>query len=473
MSLIESIKHLIGVRKARVGDINRQVTHAPPLPKPAPALRDALDGIEITDEYKRVLDLLNTDCQLIFVSGKAGTGKSTLISYLRATTKKNLAVVAPTGVAALNARGVTIHSFFRFPPRVITEEDIQRLYDRRLYTRLDLLVIDEISMVRADVLDAMDKFLRMNGRYPDRLFGGVQVMMVGDLFQLPPVVARNEEATLFGRAYTSPYFFSAKCLGDAEMTPVELSKVFRQTDAELTEMLNNIRLAEGLDEVVPRINSRCCRSQAAKDALLTLTCTNAAADEVNSTRLAKLVGESRVFHGTIDGRFPVEEDKLPSPMNLALKNNAQVMLTKNDEHKRWVNGTLGIVRKLDETLVQVELLTDRPNAIYDVQRVKWEAYKYEYDYSADRIKPSVIGTYRQFPLMLAWAVTIHKSQGKTLERVEVDLGHGAFAPGQVYVALSRCRSLQDLSLKRPIDPHEVKCDERIKRLYALLAGGEG
>lgn len=470
MGLLDALKEMLGISPVNIGELNRQATHARPKPPPVEQPPDPLEGIEITDEYRKVSELLEAGFPIVFVSGKAGTGKSTLIHYLRHTFKKNVVVVAPTGVAALNVQGSTIHSFFRFPPRIVTDDDIEEVRDRQLYGKLDLLIVDEISMVRADVVDAMDKFLRLNGRHSDRPFGGTQLLLVGDLFQLPPVVNRQEESVLFARRYTSPYFFSAKSLEDCQMAPIELGKIFRQRDASFTDMLNKIRVAEQLDSVIPTINSSCTASESEGQHIITLTCTNAAADRENQKELAKLPGAARVFTGEVSGRFALKGEKLPSPLNLELKPGAQVMFTKNDERKRWVNGTLGRVVAFKEASIQVELISDHPGALHEVQRVKWESYKYKYDYTEDRIIPVTTGQYVQYPMMLAWAVTIHKSQGKTLEKVRVDLGNGAFASGQVYVALSRCRSLEDIHLVRPIQQNEIKCDESIKRFYLALAG---
>ncbi len=469
MGLLNALKEILGIAPVNIGELNRQATHARPSPPPVPPRVDPLEGIEITEEYRTVAKLIDARFPIVFVSGKAGTGKTTLIHYLRHT-NKNVVVVAPTGVAALNVMGTTIHSYFRFPPRIVTDEDIKEVKDRRLYTKLDLLVVDEISMVRADLVDAMDKFLRVNGKHQDRPFGGTQLLLVGDLFQLPPVVTRSEESVLFARKYSSPFFFSAKSLENCQLAPVELGKIFRQRDPVFTDMLNKVRVAEELDTVIPKINTTCSAPGTDSQHIITLTCTNVAADQVNARELARLPGEPRVFVGEVSGRFAVEDEKLPAPLNLELKLGAQVMFTKNAEQKRWVNGTLGRVIAFKESSIQVELITDHPGALHEVQRVKWESFKYVYDYANDKIKPVTTGQYIQYPLMLAWAVTIHKSQGKTLERVRVDLGDGAFASGQVYVALSRCRSLSDISLARPIDQQEVKCDQRIKRFYLALAG---
>ncbi len=455
-----------------IGKLNRKAVLSRPQEKePRAPLPDPAEGIEVTDEYRRVEKLLNDGCPLVFVTGKAGTGKTTLIHYLRKKLNKNVVVVAPTGVAALNVKGSTIHSFFRLPPRIINDDDIKEVRKRVVYEKIGLLIIDEVSMVRADLIDAIDKFLRLNGPQAGEPFGGIQVLFVGDLFQLPPVVKRQEEEILAARQYESPFFFSAKALQDREFSPVELTKIYRQTDAEFAEMLNRIRVAEGLGPVVARVNRQCAGRSDEHPFLITLTCKNAAADEINQLKLQELPGEVKAFLGEVSGKFAVQEEKLPSPLNLQLKPGAQVMFTKNDELKRWVNGTLGKVAGFEKDAIRVELISGEKGIVHDVQRVGWESLRYEYDPVKDKIKSAVIGTYTQFPLMLAWAVTIHKSQGKTLEKVRIDLDDGAFAPGQVYVALSRCRSLQDISLARPINPAEIKCDPRIKRFYEAIARG--
>lgn len=467
MGLLDDFKKQFGIKTFSVGELNKQAATKRPV-VPSLAHHDPLAGITITEEYLKVKGLLEAGCQIVFVSGKAGTGKSTLIHYLRRSYKNNIVVVAPTGVAALNVHGVTLHSYFQLPPRIVTEDDIKKVRDRKLYTRLDLLIVDEISMVRADTIDAMDSFLRKNGRSEDLPFGGTQMLFVGDLFQLPPVVTNREETVLDERGYASPFFFSAKSLEQCQMATVELTEIFRQRDPVFANMLNSIRVAESLQDVIPRINDNCA-SVETDNSIITLSCTNAVADQINSAEQLKLSGDSKTYYGEITGKFAVEEERLPSSINLELKVGAQVMFTKNDESRRWVNGSLGRVVELLDTTVKVELLTDTQGIIHDVQPVAWESYKYEYDDLRGRIVPFVSGRYVQFPLMLAWAVTIHKSQGKTLERVRVDLGAGAFASGQVYVALSRCRSLSDIRLTRPIRISEVKCDPIILRFNRMLS----
>lgn len=455
-------------RTLTLGELNRLATIKRPFVTESECQGDPLAGITVTEEYLHVKGLLESGYQLVFVSGKAGTGKSTLIHYLRHSYKDNIVVVAPTGVAALNVGGVTIHSYFQLPPRIITEDDIKTVKDRRLYSRLDLLIVDEISMVRADIVDAMDKFLRLNGRSRDLPFGGTQILLVGDLFQLPPVVTKQDEKLMDQMGYASPYFFSAKSSEQCRVATVELTRIFRQRDPDFANMLNQIREAENLKEIFPRINAA-CTSKERNESIINLTCTNAVADQHNLTRLQMLPGEPCLYEGDITGKFAVEEERLPSPINLELKVGAQVMFTKNDESKRWVNGSLGRVVELRADNIKVELLTDTQGIVYDVQPVTWESYRYEFDILKGRIVPVVAGRYVQYPLMLAWAVTIHKSQGKTLERVQVDLGTGAFASGQVYVALSRCRSLSDIQLTRPIRVGEVKCDPTILRFYRALS----
>ncbi len=461
------------LKSFRFGDLSKKATKTGTA---RPETEESFDDIEIIPEYEQIISYLQAGHpQILFVSGKAGTGKTTLISYVRRyLSKKRIAVVAPTGVAALNVKGVTIHSFFRLPPRPVDLDTIEEVVDRRLYRNLDLLIVDEVSMVRADLVDAMEKFLRLNGPDQGALFGGVQVMFVGDLFQLSPVTRKEELAYFNGAKYESPHFFSSLFLKEHEMVPVELKKIFRQKDTHFTEILNKVRLAEDLRTVVPEINARChAGASPVHSPMLKLTCTNAAADAENLWKLKHLPGVEVPYKGIHKGRFKMDEDKLPSPSELVLKVGAQVMFTKNDELKKWVNGTLGIVERLEAHTVGVRLLTDTPGLSVEVGRVTWENYEYKYDEEQDKIVTKVIGEYSQFPLMLAWAVTIHKGQGKTLEKVEIDLGHGAFAPGQVYVALSRCRSMDDIRLSRPIGITDVKCDPTIKRFYDAMEFDKG
>ncbi|PKN27262.1 MAG: DNA topoisomerase I [Deltaproteobacteria bacterium HGW-Deltaproteobacteria-22] len=476
----ENLRSLLSMAPIRLGSLNRAAAGAtsPGAGKepgqPARSLSTpAASRIEITPEYELVKNLLAKDFPVVFVSGKAGTGKSTLIFYLRLALGKNIVTVAPTGVAALNVEGATIHSFFRFPPHIVQPEDVQEVANRRMYKKLDLLVIDEVSMVRADLIDAMDLFLRKNGRDPNRPFGGVQLLLVGDLFQLPPVLQRREEELLASMNYATPFFFSAHVLQDCPVAPVELSRIWRQTDEDFTGLLNAVREARDLERVLPKLNARCVAPDVsgAPDvaARVTLAATNAVADRINQEHLSRIAAPAHTFEGEVSGKFQVEETKLPSPLHLTLKVGAQVMFTKNDDARRWVNGSVGVVRRLDPPSIHVELVTESPGMLVEVDRVEWESYRYEYNSSLDQIRPVVTGRFVQVPLMLAWAITIHKAQGKTLDAIRVDLGTGAFAPGQVYVALSRCRSLENLELARPIRASDVRCDARIVRFFSALA----
>lgn len=467
MSFVETVKRLLGIRPVDVSELNRRATCEVETPRPKAIVEAPLDGIIITDEYRAVRALLEAGCPVVFVTGNAGTGKSTLIRYLRSVLDRKLVVVAPTGVAALNAGGVTIHSFFHFPPKIHEEEDIKLVYDRKLYQKLELLIIDEVSMVRSDLMDSVDKFLRKN-RSNNTPFGGVHLLLIGDLFQLPPIVPKQEWDVLKAKGYASPYFFSSFSLQKTSLVPLELTSVYRQEDRSFIDLLNRIRTGDDLDFVTAEVNRRCSQQNDPRTDI-TLTCTNNRADQINREELQRLTSREYSFKGRIEGQFSLEHDKLPSPFDLRLKACARVMFTKNDEQRRWVNGSIGIVREIDKGRIRVELVSDSRGMVCDVLPAIWETFKYSYDPEEDRIVARKVGQYTQYPLMLAWAVTIHKSQGKTLDNVLVDLGSGAFASGQVYVALSRCRSIEGIRLARPIRKTDVKCDPMIKRFFLALA----
>lgn len=459
-------------RAVDIGELNRRAAsgHA----RPQAGNRVRIDDIIVLQEYRTVCDLLAAGCPVVFVTGNAGTGKSTLIRYLRNVVDKQTVVLAPTGVAALNLEGATIHSFFRLPPRILDEEDIKQVHDRKLYRKLELLIIDEVSMVRCDLMDAMDRFLRRN-RGSSEPFGGVQLLLIGDLFQLPPVAPESVREVLQARGYASPHFFSAFGLQRTSLMPVELTSVYRQEDPEFVGLLNRVRVADAVDEVTAELNRRCCEG-GDRTTAVTLTCTNHQADGINQAQMRRLPSPEYTFTGSISGRFALEHDRLPSPLDLRLKQDARVMFTRNDEQRRWVNGSMGIVREVAQGGVLVEVVGQSGHSdgqVYDVTPVTWETYRYTYDAEADRIVAEPVGAYTQYPLMLAWAVTIHKSQGKTMDSVLVDLGSGAFASGQTYVALSRCRTLEGMRLARPIRPSDIICDPVVKRFYLALSGLAG
>lgn len=420
------------------------------------------EELDCSAEFIQAFDSLEHSEDNLFITGKAGTGKSTFLEYFRNNTKKRIAVVAPTGVSALNVKGQTIHSFFKFKPRLITPDSITTKKDNKLYKNLDMLIIDEISMVRADVFDGIEYFLRLNG--PDRgePFGGVQLCVIGDLYQLPPIVT-SQERDMFFRWYKSPFFFGAEAFNLAQFGVVELTKVYRQSERNFIEALNRIRTGDNSKPILDFINQRYVpeAEQPQTQNSIVLTTTNKIADTVNQQKLDALSSPEFTYMGKIDGNFGVGDDKLPAPQELRLKVGTQVMFTKNHQNRKWVNGTIGTVESLSEREIIVSVKKGKKTYCYNVPQETWETVKYSFDEEEDKIVEDIAGEYKQYPLMPAWGITIHKSQGKTLDHVVLDLGAGAFSPGQLYVALSRCRSFEDLYLKKPITYRDVKCDNTI------------
>ncbi len=472
------IAKILGFKPKKTGILNSEATHKIKPSQPANLNDVSSQEIEVLPEYTKVIQLIEAKAKLIFVTGRAGTGKSTFIQFLRNKYRGRLAVIAPTGVAALNVGGATIHSFFGFPPHPMRLDEVKETRDNRLFKALEILVIDEISMVRADMFDNIARFLQLNGRSPGCLFGGVQIILVGDLFQLPPIASTEEESTLFKRKFESKFFFSAKSIGEVETVPVELKRVFRQTDQKFIELLNRVRLGDNSQSILDLLNSRF--GKALPDLPpITLTPTNAIADQINQDGLKSLPGEERMFRGIFGGEFN-EKKRLPAPMELRLKEGARVMFTKNGG-TNWVNGSLGVVRDFqwikrlnmstmmeeDKEAVFVEL-NERGRGIVAVVTETWERYKYFYDSQNDEIEVKTVGYYSQYPLQPAWAVTIHKSQGQTLSEVQIDLTTGAFEAGQTYVALSRARSLDKIWLNSTIKARDIICDFQILKFYKSL-----
>ncbi len=427
-----------------------------------PGLRE----VELNPEFRRALDIMENTSQHVFITGKAGTGKSTLLEYFRQQTHKKAAVLAPTGVAALNVRGQTVHSFFGFRPDV-TLDKIKKVSSekQRLYKNLDTLIIDEMSMVRADLLDCVEKHLRLNGPFPRQVFGGVQMIFIGDLYQLPPVVTAAEKPIFSGR-YPSPYFFSATVFSrlDFDMDMVELEKVYRQTDREFIQLLNAIRNRSVTDQDIERLNHRLNPAfiPERNEFYIYLTSTNQQAWKINQEKLLQLKGNIFRYQSMINGEFDVSA--LPTDECLELKPGAQIMLVNNDRMGRWVNGTVGRIVDLpangEEGPLEVELQDGETVA---VKPHIWELFRYEYDESAGKITSEPAGEFWQYPVRLAWAITIHKSQGKTFDRAVIDIGRGTFAHGQVYVALSRCRGFDGLILKKEIQKKHIRMDYRVVR----------
>lgn len=426
--------------------------------------------IELNDLFKKALDLLENSSKSVFVTGKAGTGKSTLLQYFRENTQKRVIVLAPTGVAAINVLGETIHSFFGFKPD-ITLDKIRKIKFRKgrknIYKEIDAIVIDEISMVRADLLDCVDKFLRLNRLESQLPFGGLQMIFIGDLYQLPPVVA-GPEKHIFKGHYKSEYFFDAKVFGQMAIEYLELEKVYRQKDEKFINLLNAIRNNTAGEAELEELNARFDPDFKPKsDFCINLTTTNQMAREINESHLLRLPGKERLFVGEMSGDF--DPKHLPTEIELKLKNGAQIMLLNNDSMRRWVNGTLGKIRKIREDEIEVELRNGRVEA---VQPFEWQMFHFQLDQNSGRLETEVIGSFIQFPLKLAWAITIHKSQGKTFENVVLDLGRGTFAHGQLYVALSRCTSLNGMILKKPLKKQHIIMDYRVVKFitgyqYAL------
>ena len=420
--------------------------------------------IELSQEYQDVLDELENTNQSFFITGRAGTGKSTLLNLFRNTTRKKVVVVAPTGVAALNVKGQTIHSFFGFPPRPDFESHITKRKSRKMYLQMEVLVIDEISMVRADILDGIDKFLRIN-RDKNEPFGGVQVVFFGDLFQLPPVVANHMERVKFQTEYESPYFFSAEVINrDFDLEVIELRKIYRQDNRHFIRLLEAIRTNTIDYDDLEDLNERHEPDFRSEDFYITLTSRNKTADAVNVRELGALEGVSYYFNAKIEGKF--EPRLFPAAGTLELKLGAQVMFIRNDVINRaYVNGTIGIVRTISQDKVVVEIEDgngDRKEI--KVEKEEWEILKYRVS-NQGVIESEVVGTFSQLPLKLSWAVTIHKSQGKTFNKVIIDMAGGAFEHGQTYVALSRCRTLDGIVLKTKLTPRDVMVDPRIVDYY--------
>jgi GTPase SAR1 family protein len=423
--------------------------------------------IEINPEFLKALEVMENSNRHIFITGKAGTGKSTLLDYFRNNTKKEVAVLAPTGVAALNVRGQTIHSFFGFKPNV-TQEKIKKLpgMDGEIYKEFDTIVIDEVSMVRADLLDCIEKFLRLNGPYRKQWFGGIQMVFIGDLYQLPPVVTSMEKE-IFTHRYETPYFFSAQVFREPsfDMDFIELEKVYRQTDSDFIELLNTIRNRTCTDEDIDKLNKNYKPGFVPPDDrfYITLTSTNDLANVRNMEKLEALTGAAVVYKGALTGKF--DNSSLPAEQNLMLKKGAQIMLVNNDKSGRWVNGTLGRISGFEKGHGEGAriMVVIQDGTEVDVAPHTWELFEYEYEKSTKRIFTRMTGGFTQYPIRLAWAVTIHKSQGKTFDRVVIDIGRGAFAHGQVYVALSRCTSFDGIVLARRISKGHIRMDWRISQ----------
>lgn len=442
------------------------------------------DAFLLTDEFKGILHILDNTSESVFISGKAGTGKSSLLQYFTARTEKKFVVLAPTGIAAMNVKGQTVHSFFKFPPRLIQADKLKPEYARNaLYENLDMVIIDEVSMISANLMEAVDTALRINRNRLNEPFGGVQMVFIGDLFQLPPVV-KSDLQEYFTATYGGNYFFDSPVFkNDFVYHKKELTHIFRQKDERFKKVLNRIRVNEARFEDFVLLNARHRDNVGDNNSSIFLTTTNKNVKRINKENLENLSGKEYIFEAVLTGKLRDEferlkeqlvnkkiseaefedeiEIKFPTNVFLKLKIGAQVMMLKNDGLKRWVNGTVGHITRLNDHDVWVEI----DGHSYRMEQETWQDISYQYDAKRKEIKENIQGTFTQFPIKLAWAMTIHKSQGKTFDKVVIDIGTGAFSHGQTYVALSRCKTLEGIVLTKEIRPSDVIVDERVIRYY--------
>ncbi|WP_010204484.1 ATP-dependent DNA helicase [Salinibacterium sp. PAMC 21357] len=422
-----------------------------------------MSKITLSPEQAAVFAAIETTSDNLFVTGRAGTGKSTLLNHLSQNTSKQIVICAPTGVAALNVGGQTIHSLFRLPIGVIADHELEQNPPlRKLLNTIETLVIDEVSMVNADLLDAIDRSLRQARQRKNEPFGGVQVVLFGDPYQLAPVPGDPDERAYFEDRYRSMWFFDALVWEQTDLTIYELTSIHRQHEGEFKYMLNAVRHNGVTAEIAERLNAVGARP-APNDGTITLATTNSAVTRINATELARLPGKVLTAKAEISGEFGGRS--YPADDALDLKVGAQVMFLRNDTNEggtqRWVNGSVGTVTKIAATVwVEVD------GRDYEVKPAVWEKFKYSYSARTKALRKDVIAEFTQFPLRLAWAVTIHKSQGKTYDSAIVDLGSRSFAPGQTYVALSRISKLEGLYLSRPLRPSDIIVDENVVRFMS-------
>ena len=424
-----------------------------------------MSGIALTEAQLSIVDAMENSLDHFFITGRAGTGKTTVLQAFVNSTAKRVAVAAPTGVAALAVGGQTLHSLLRLPLGIIGDRDLGFIPKEslELLAHLDALVIDEVSMVSADLLDAIDRRLRQAKRRKNSAFGGVQLIMFGDPYQLAPVVSGSAEKAYYTDRYASAWFFDAAVWRDATMTIHELEDIHRQADQEFRSVLNALREGRMDPEMGRMLNERGMRTPEDPE-LITLTTTNSSVATINRRALDLLPGKAKVAHAEVEGEFG-STASYPADEELVLKPGAKVMFLRNDlqgtDGPRFVNGTVGTVAKITSSV-----FVDVDGELVEVEPVTWEKVKYEYRADTKTITQDVVAEFTQFPLRLAWAVTIHKAQGKTLDQAVIDLGPRAFAPGQTYVAFSRLTSLEGLYLKRPLTPADIIVDEDVVRFMS-------
>lgn len=423
-------------------------------------------------EFETALSLISHTNKSVFLTGKAGTGKSTFLRHVCKNVKKKHIVLAPTGIAAINVGGSTIHSVFKLPFYPLLPEDanlslegdkLRKFFKYnsktiKLLSSVELIIIDEVSMVRADTIDAIDKILRSVSRKLKEPFGGKQLLLVGDVFQLEPVV-KSDEREMINRYYDNPYFFSAKVFSQVQLICVELKKVYRQQEPKFISLLDRIRNNMITDADIVAVNSRYKANIGEDELCVTLTTRRDTAEHINSEKLHQIKSQQITIEGTISGDFPTAS--LPTQEQLTLKVGAQIIFVKNDVDKRWVNGTIGRVIDIDEKGEFIAVVTDEGNECV-VERERWENTTYKYNEKKKEVEQDVVGTFIQFPIKLAWAITVHKSQGLTFSKTIIDFsGGGAFAAGQTYVALSRCTSMDGIRLNYKISRRDIFVNEEV------------
>ncbi len=407
------------------------------------------DDFILSEEFDSIVKQLENTNDHFYITGKAGSGKSTLLAYFRSMTNKNTVVLAPTGVAAIRVKGQTIHSFFGFPPKVIQTKHIKKVRQIEVLQNLETLIIDEISMVRADVFDAIDYSLRVHRRKLTQPFGGVQLIVFGDLFQLPPVV-NMDETSLLERIYPNgSFFFHSNIFQDAQFKTLELQSIYRQKDDHFIYILNSVRDGTISHSQLDKLNDSLVDNFEMDEGKIILTTTNARASSINQKYLSQLREEEFSYKGQATGLF--YKELFPTDEVLKLKKGAQVIMIKNDPEKRWVNGSIGIIHEIAQRKIKVKI----NHKIFEVKKEKWDRIQYTYDENQQEVQEDITGSFKQYPMRLAWAITIHKSQGQTFENVIIDMNQGSFAPGQLYVALSRCISLEGIELLRPIKKSDI------------------
>lgn len=422
-------------------------------------------------ELQKALQIIQFTRRSLFLTGKAGTGKSTFLRYIRSNVKKKSIVLAPTGIAAINAGGVTLHSFFKLPFHPLLPNDTKfsarnirgtLKYNGekcKLIREVELIIIDEISMVRADIIDFIDKVLRIYSRNMREPFGGKQLLLVGDIYQLEPVT-KEEERQLLRPFYPTCFFFDAHVFRTVKLVSIELRKVYRQTDPGFIRILDDIRTDHLSQQDLQVINSRVqAKDNSKKDFAITLSTRRDTVDYINEQHLAQLPGKPVKFTGEVKGEFP--QNSLPTPIDMDVKPGAQIIFIKNDPDHRWVNGTIGVIEGIDEENEVMYIVTEDGQS-YDVGRERWSNMRYRFNEEEKKIEEEEIGSYVQFPVRLAWAITVHKSQGLTFKNVNIDFTGGAFAGGQTYVALSRCTSLEGITLKMPLRHEDVFVRKEVK-----------